>query len=107
MSNNGNGPKLPPNDLPLMGWFFAYVVGTVVLFLAIPWSARLLGDIPPGPWHYWWVFLFVTPLLAAIVLLRQAEAGRFSWLGVAVFLLAALALGVFYWWFSYELSGVV
>ena len=102
-----SGVKLPPNDLPLWGWFFAYAVGTVVLFVSIPLLGRLLAPIPPMPWEYWWVFLFVTPLLPAVVLVREARAGRFSWVGVVVFLIVALTLGAFYRWFSYDLSGVV
>ena len=107
MSSSGSNAKVTPNDLPLWGWFVAYVVGTVALFLSIPWLGRLSDSLPLMPWDYWWVFLFITPLLSAIVLGQQAQAGRFSWLGVTVFVIAALLLGLFYGWFSSELSGVV
>ena len=104
---SSSGAKLPPSDLSLWGWFVVYVVCTVVLFVSIPLLGRLFDPIPPMPWDYWWVFLFVTPLPPAIILGRTAHAGRFSRIGVAVFLIAALLLGVFYRWFSYDLSGVV
>ena len=99
--------KTAARDLPLLAWYLAYFGATVVLFLAIPLIGRLLTPYPPLPWEYWWVFLYVTPLLSAIVLIREARTGRFTWFGTAVFMIAALMLGVIYRWFSYDLSGVV
>jgi hypothetical protein len=103
-SAEGIGVKAPPNNLPLLGWFFCYVFVTGLLFLFIP---RLLGQVYLMPWHYWWVFLFMTPPLAGGILGWQVHKGRFTGLAALIFVLAALLLGLFYRWFSYDLMGAV
>lgn len=92
------------NDRELPVYFSGYVLITALLFLLLP---RLLGLMP---WDCWWVFLLVTPPVAGGVLVMQVQKEqkrRFSWLGLLVFVLASLLLGLFYRWFSYELSGIV
>lgn len=92
-----------PNNLTLPLWFVLYAGVTGLLFLFLP---RLLGQSFLLPWHYWWVFLF-TPSLAGGLLGWQVQRGKYTKLGVLVFVLAAMMLGLFYGWFSSELAGAV
>jgi hypothetical protein len=90
---------------PRLVWYFAgYATGTVLLFLLLP---RLLGQPYVMPWDYWWVFLIVTPAVAACTLGLGVPSGRFSGWAVGLFYLAAVALGLWLGWFSYQLAGAV
>jgi hypothetical protein len=93
-----------PQNGWLIAWFAGYVVGVGVLFLTLP---RLLAQPYLMPWDYWWVFLVVTPTAAVGALGLGVRAGRFSGWAVGLFYLAAVALGLWLGWFSYQLSGVV
>lgn len=86
-------------------WYFAgYAIGTGLLFLFLP---RLLAQPYLMPWDYWWVFLIVTPAVAAGILGLGVRSGRFSGWAVVLFYLGAVALGLGCGWFSYQLSAVV
>jgi hypothetical protein len=88
----------------LVAWFAAYVVAVGVLFLALP---RLLAQPYLRPWDYSWIFLLVTPNVAVAALAPGVRAGRCNALAVGLFYLAAVALGLWLGWFSYQLAGVV
>lgn len=93
-----------PQNGWLVAWFAGYVVGVGVLFLGLP---QLLAQPYLMPWDYWWVFLLVTPTAAAGLVGLGVRAGRFSGWAVGLFYLAAVALGLWLGWFSYQLAGVV
>jgi hypothetical protein len=82
----------------LIAWFIAYVfaVGAVVFSVL----ALGLGLLLP-PWDCWWVFLFVTPQIAALQLLAVRKGGHFSKWAIGLFWLAAVALGLWMQWVSY------
>jgi hypothetical protein len=91
----------PPNNLALPLWFVFYAGVTGLLYWFLP---CLLGRSYLMPWHYWWVFLFITPPLAGGLLGWQVQRGKYTKLGVLVFVLAALMLGLFYRCLSYYLG---
>src|SRR5262249_43427908 len=103
---------IPGGDFPvrqrqnrwLPVWFVGYLVGVGGLFLSLP---RLLAQPYLMPWDYWWVFLLVTPTVAAGFVALGIRSGRFSGWAVSLFYLAAVALGLWLGWFSYQLAGVV
>lgn len=96
--------QAPPNNLALPLWFVCYAGVTGLLYLFLP---RLLGQPYLMPWDYWWVFLLITPPLVGGLLGWQVQRGKYTKFGVLLFVLAAILLGIFYGWFSYELSGAV
>jgi hypothetical protein len=91
-------------DVWLPVYFFGYLVGVGLLYLFLP---RLLRQPYLMPWDYWWLFLFVTPTIAAGILGWQVRTGRLSRGAAVAFVVAAVLLGAFLGWFSFELSGVV
>jgi hypothetical protein len=96
--------RSPPNNSALPLWFGFYAGVTALLYWFLP---TLLGRSSLMPWHYWWVFLFITPPLAGGLLGWQVQRGKYTKLGALVFVLAALMLGLFYLWFGYFLGGNV
>ena len=83
--------------------FVIYTLVTASLFLLLP---MFLAQPYLMPWDYWWLFLVITPSLVGLLLRRWVGKGQFTSAGVLVFVFAAMALGLFYGWFSYQLSGV-
>ncbi len=75
----------------LLQWFVVYTIGVGILYSII---AVLLGS-PYVPPEYWFLFLFVTPLLAAVALAAGIHTGRYSAWAVGLFILAALYYGIF------------
>ncbi len=88
----------------LVAWFAGYAVAVGALFLTLP---RLLARPYLMPWDYWWVFVLVTPAAAVAAVGSGVRAGVYSGWAVGLFYLAAVALGLWLGWFSYQLSGVV
>ena len=88
----------------LMAWFGVYVLVVGALFLGLP---RLLGQPSLMPWDYWWMFLMVTPAIAACALGLAARSGHFNGWAVGAFFLCAIALGLFLGWFSDHLHGAL
>jgi hypothetical protein len=91
-------------DRRLPGWFVGYAIAVAALYLGTP---RLFGLRYVMPWDYWWVFLIVTPAVAAGLLGLGVRSGRFSGRAVAAFYLAAVVLGLGIGWLSYQLLAVV
>ena len=91
-------------NAPLLIWFVLYVVVVGTMYLSFP---RIFGLRYAMPWDYWWVFLIVTPAVAAGVLSIGVRTGRYSGSAVAVFYLAAVAIGLSLGWLSYQLAGAV
>lgn len=96
--------RSPPNNRALPLWFAFYAGATGLLYWYLPW---LLGRSSLMPWHWWWVFLFITPSFAGGLLGWQVWRGKYTKLGALVFFLATLMLGLFYLWFGYFLGGNV
>ncbi len=90
--------------LTLCVYFVIYTLVTASLFLFLP---KILAQPYLMPWDYWWVFLIITPSLVGLFLRQSVRKGQFTVTGVLGFVLAAIVLGLFYGWFSYQLSGVV
>lgn len=93
--------QTPPNNLTLTLWFVLYAGVTGLLFVVLP---TLLDHFYLIPWHYWWVFLFITPPLACVLLGWQVHRGKCSKLGALVFVLAVFMLGLFYRLFVYYIG---
>jgi hypothetical protein len=101
----GGECRVNPSRNARLPWYFAgYGLGTGALFLFLP---RLVGDPYLMPWHYWWVFVFVTPPAAGLILGRGVRSGRFSGWAVAAFVVASVLLGAGYLWVAVQLMAVV
>ena len=90
------------HDRILPIWFLVYALGIGVMYFSI---ARLfaLSLMPRANG----VFLSITPTIAVAVLRLGVRSGRFSFGAVLLFYFAAIALGLFLAWLTWQLLATV
>lgn len=88
-------------------WLVPLFVGYLLVVGGMFFTLPRLTQFRLMPWDYWWGFLLFTPTVTTGILGLCVRAGWFSGWAVGLFFLAAVALGLFLGWITFQMAAAV